>query len=286
MRRRTIVGGGAFALTLLALVCIPRHLPSSAAPPSLVPANFHARLEQNRLTLRGAFPDAASRERILEQAHGLYDKAGVTIVDQLTVDRQIASAAWLAPLPALLPVLGQMNGRGSVIIDGRSLVLTGRTASEQAKDAILRAVAPMTSLGLELEDHVLAAVPSGGRFPLQARLNDILSRHPIDFDSNQSTLTPRGRAALDQLIPVLQRAPGATIEIGGHTDGFGAPDYNRELSRRRAETVRQYLITHGLTNRFTAVGYGAAKPRATGKTQNALRRNRRIEFLVQEPGDL
>lgn len=286
MRRRTIVGGGAFALTLLALVCIPRHLPSSALPLSLIPANFHARLEQNQLTLRGSLPDAATRDRILQQAHSLYDRAQIRIIDQLTVDRQIAPAPWLTPLPSLLPLLGQMNGRGSVIIDGRSLVLTGRVSSEQTKGIILRTVAPVTSLGLELEDHILAGAPTEAHLSLQAKLNEILSRNRIEFDSNQSTLTARGRAVLDQLVPVLQRSPRASIEIGGHTDGFGAPDYNMELSRRRAEAVRQYLVNRGLPHRFTAVGYGASKPRSTGITQDALRRNRRIELLVQEQGDL
>ncbi|HLZ35921.1 MAG TPA: OmpA family protein [Nitrospira sp.] len=286
MRRRTIVGGGAFALTLLALVCIPRHLPSSVLPAPLVPANFHARLEQNQLTLRGSLPNAATRDRILQQAHTLYDRSQIRIVDELTVDQQIAPAPWMTPLPSLLPLLGQMNGRGSVIIDGHSLVLTGRVPSEQAKGTILRTVAPVTSLGLELEDHILAGAPTAAHLSLQAKINEILSRNRIEFDSNQSTLTPRGRAVLDQLIPLLQRAPRTTIEIGGHTDGFGAPAYNMELSRRRAESVRDYLVKRGLPHRFTAVGYGASKPRSTEVTQNALRRNRRIELLVQEQGDL
>lgn len=278
--------GGAFALTVLALVCIPRHLPSSASPPALISANFHARLEQHQLTLRGSLPDAETRDGIIQQAHSVYDPAQIRIIDELTVDSQIAPAPWLAPIPSLLPLLGQMNGRGSVIIDGRSLVLTGQVPSEQAKNRILRSVAPVTSLGLELEDHILAAVPTAAHPSLQARLNEFLSRNRIEFDSNQSTLTTRGRAVLDQLIPLLRESPGASIEIGGHTDGFGAPDYNMELSRRRAEAVRQYLVSRGLPHRFTAVGYGASKPRSTEITKDALRRNRRIELLVQEQGDL
>jgi OmpA-OmpF porin, OOP family len=158
--------------------------------------------------------------------------------------------------------------------------------TEQAKGAILRSVAPVTATGLELEDHILAATSSGIRSSLQTQLNDVLSRHQIEFDSNQSSLTPRGRTTLDRLIPLLRKTPRASIEIGGHTDSFGTPDYNMELSRRRAETVRQYFMNHGLTNRFTAVGYGASKPRSIEKTQNALRRNRRIELLIQNQGDL
>jgi OOP family OmpA-OmpF porin len=242
------------------------------------------------LTLRGSLPSGTARDRILQQAHALYDKASTRIVDQLTVDEQVASAPWLDPLPEILPALGQMNGRGSIIIDGRSIVLSSRVANEQTKSALLHTIAPITAVGLELEDHVLAAaaVPTAHvpRASLQAQLNAMLSRATIEFNSNNATLTPSGRAALDRLIPTLKSAPLATIEIGGHTDGFGAPDYNIELSRRRAETVRHYLLKRGLTNQFTAVGYGATRPRSSEKTSAALQRNRRIEFHVKGNGDL
>ena len=280
------MGAGAFALTVLALVCIPRHLPPSASTPPLVPANIHARFDQQELTLRGSLPDAETRDRILQEAHRFYDKAEVRIVDQLTVDRRISPATWLTSLPSILPVLGQMKGRGSVMIDGHSLVLSGQVQSDQAKGTILRSVSPVTATGLALEDHIRVTAPSISRVALQQKLNEFLSRHRIDFESNKATLTPRSLAALDRLIPLLQQAPPTTIEIAGHTDSFGEPDYNRELSRRRAEAVREYFLTRGLTHRFTIVGYGASKPLSTAKNRAALRRNRRIELHVHQQGVL
>jgi OOP family OmpA-OmpF porin len=113
-------------------------------------------------------------------------------------------------------------------------------------------------------------------------VDELLSHSQIEFDSNQATLTARGQAVLDRLIPILKDAPRTSIEIGGHTDGFGAADYNKELSRRRADAVRQYLMAHGVTHDLTAVGYGASKPRATGMTRAELQRNRRIELRVLE----
>ena len=283
MERRTILGGGVFALTLLALVCIPRHLPLSAAPSTPVPANFHARLEQGTLTLRGSLPDAGARDRILERARKAYDQAQVRVLDQLTVDGRIGATSWVNHLPAVLPVLEQMQGVRSVMIDGRYLVLSGIVSSDSAKATILQTVSPLRTLGLELEDHMTVAttVAAAPAVPtLQKRLDELLSHTQIDFDSNQATLTARGRAALDRLLPVLTQAPHATIEIGGHTDGFGAADYNKELSRRRAEAVREYLTTHGVTHEMTAVGYGASKPLTTGVSRAALQRNRRIELRI------
>jgi OmpA-OmpF porin, OOP family len=286
MRRRAIVGGGAIALTFLALVCIPRHLSSSASTPPLVPANFHARLDQHELTLRGSLPDIETRERILHHAHSLYDQAEVRIVDELTVDGRISPETWLTSLPSILPALGQMDGRGSIMIDGRSLVLSGQVHTAQDKETILRNVSALTATGLDLEDLILAVPSPTPRPSLQAKLNEVLSRHQIEFESNKATLTPRGLSALNQLILLLQKAPQTSIEIAGHTDKFGAPDYNRDLSRRRAETVRKYFIAHGLTHHFTIVGYGATKPLTTETTRIALRRNRRIELRVHEKGSL
>ncbi len=282
MERRTILGGGVFALTLLALVCIPRHLPLSASSPAPVPANFHARLEQGTLMLRGSLPDAGTRDKILDRARAAYDPAKVRLLDQLSVDGRITAASWISHIPAVLPVLEQMEGVRSVMIDGRFLVLSGTVRSEQVKAGILRTVSPLRSLGLELEDHMTVAAAPAAAPSLQARLNDLLSRDQIEFDSNQATLTARGRATLDRLIPSLTQAPHTSIEIGGHTDGFGAPDYNKDLSRRRAEAVRDYLSAHGVTHELTAVGYGATKPVASGMSRAALQRNRRIELRVLE----
>jgi OOP family OmpA-OmpF porin len=281
MERRTILSGGLLALTVLALVCIPRHLPSSASTPVPVPANFHARLESGTLLLRGSLPEAGARDRIVERARAAYDPAHVRVLDQLSVDGRIAAPPWVSQLPAVLPVLGQMQGVRSVMIDGRFLVLSGVVESEEVKSSILRTVSPLRSLGLQLEDHMTVTAAAAGP-SLQARLNDLLSRTQIEFDSNQASLTARGRAALDRLVPVLTQAPHATIEIGGHTDAFGAADYNKDLSQRRAEAVKDYLTSHGVTHELTAVGYGATKPLVAGISRAALQRNRRIELHVLE----
>jgi OOP family OmpA-OmpF porin len=84
----------------------------------------------------------------------------------------------------------------------------------------------------------------------------------------------------------LRRAPNTAIEIGGHTDKYGSPDYNLQLSRRRAEAVRHYFISHGLTNQFTAVGYGDSRPLSVAQTRAGLQRNRRIELRIKGTGDL
>jgi OOP family OmpA-OmpF porin len=179
-----------------------------------------------------------------------------------------------------------MTERSSIIIDGRTIVLSGQVDNDRTKTTVLREIAPLIQTGLELEDHILAAPLSAPSSSLQKKLNEILSHASIEFESNTTTMPPRGRATLDQLIALLHRAPHTAIEIGGHTDQYGAPDYNLQLSRRRAEAVRDYFIEHGLTNQFTVVGYGASRPLSVAQTRAGFQHNRRIELRVKGVGDL
>jgi OOP family OmpA-OmpF porin len=286
MMRRAILGAGAVALALLAVVCIPRHLPTTAASIPLTPASFHARLEQGTLTLRGSLPSETSKAAILQRAQELYGATPGRIVDELAVDPRVGPAAWAGDVPKILPVLGHMTERASIIIDGRTIVLSGLVNNDRAKASLLRDIAPLTQTGLELEDHILAAPLSPLTSPLQKKLNEILSHASIEFESNTTTMPPRARATLDQLIALLRRTPHAAIEIGGHTDKYGEQGYNLQLSRRRAEAVRDYFISHGLTNQFTAVGYGASRPLSVAQTRTGLQRDRRIELRVKGVGDL
>ncbi|HEY6288337.1 MAG TPA: hypothetical protein VIW48_02735, partial [Nitrospiraceae bacterium] len=221
MMRRAILGAGAVALALLAVICVPRHLPTPTAVSSLTPASFHARLEHGTLTLRGSLPSETSKAAILQRAQELYGTTPGRVVDQLSVDPRVGPASWAGNVPKVLPILGYMMERGSIIIDGRSIVLSGRVDSDRAKATVLRDIAPLTQTGLELEDHILAAELGAPSPSLQKKLNEILLHGSIEFESNTTTMLPRGSATLDQLSALLRRAPHTAIEIGGHTDKYG-----------------------------------------------------------------
>ena len=286
MMRRAILGAGAVALALVGVVCVPRHLPTPIASSSLTPATFHARIELGTLTLRGSLPSETSKAAILQRAQELYGTKPGRVVDELAVDPRVGPAAWAGNIPRALPLLRHMMERGSIIIDGRSIVLSGRVDGDRAKTTVLQDIAPLIQTGLELEDHILAARLPAPSSSLQKQLNEILSHASVEFESNTTTMLPRGRATLDQLIALLRRAPHTAIEIGGHTDKYGEPDYNLQLSRRRAEAVRDYFISHGLTTQFTAFGYGASRPLSVAQTRAGFQHNRRIELRVKGVRDL
>lgn len=286
MARGAILAAGAVALAILAFVCLPRHLSLPAPSRPLAAATLYARMEGGTLTLRGSLPTEAAKAQILTRAQELYGQGRIRIIDQLVIDPNVGAAPWLTAVPGILPILSRMNEHGTVIIDGHSYVLSGRVESERMKAALLNEAAPLTASGLELENHVLVAPLASASPSLQAKLNDVLKQSGIGFESNSVKITPRGRATLEKLVPLLRREPKTAVEIAGHTDGYGAFDYNIQLSRRRAEAVRQYFISRGLTNRFTAVGYGATQPLSSDKTKAGLSRNRRIELRVKGSSDL
>ncbi len=132
--------------------------PSSniAASSALTPATLHAHLAHGTLTLRGSLPSEASKAAILQPAQELYGTAPGRVVDELAVDPKVGPASWADNDAKVLPVLGHMTERGSIIIDGRTVVLSGRVDNDRAKAAVLREIVPLTQAGLELEDHILA----------------------------------------------------------------------------------------------------------------------------------
>lgn len=285
MRRGGIFTGGVVALILLAVVCIPGHL-SSPPRHAVTSATFHASVEQGSLALRGSLPNERSRAAILEQAHALSAKTRLRVVDQFTVDKQVKAAVWVDTVPQLVPILGVMVERGSIIIDGRSLVVSGQVPGHREKADVLQAVAPAIRAGLRIEDRVVvlpttssssAAVPLSA---LQLLLNQVLAKSSIEFEPKSAIITAKGQVVLDQIVALLRRAPDTPIEIAGHTDTVGDAEYNMQLSRRRAEAVKQYLTGHGLTNPFTTIGYGSTHPLTRGRHQSDLQRNERIELLM------
>lgn len=88
----------------------------------------------------------------------------------------------------------------------------------------------------------------------------------IFYDFDKATLRPESEEALDELIAILNDNPNITIELAAHTDFRGADKYNENLSQRRAQSVVDYLIEHGIdAERVTAMGYGESRPKVITK---------------------
>ncbi len=99
------------------------------------------------------------------------------------------------------------------------------------------------------------------QFPLASITAPVLVRN-IFYEFDSAELTPESTPALDSLVVLLEENPNITIELASHCDYRGADAYNERLSQRRAESVVNYLIAHGIAaDRLTPKGYGEYRPK-------------------------
>ncbi len=103
----------------------------------------------------------------------------------------------------------------------------------------------------------------------------------ITFAVDSTTISPGLRSALDEVANSLQRYPNSLIDVMGHTDSTGSDAYNLDLSRRRAEAVKAYLVMRGVNgSRIASVGYGEQYPKASNDTAEGRALNRRVEVRI------
>lgn len=100
----------------------------------------------------------------------------------------------------------------------------------------------------------------------------------VTFDTGKDTIKPSSFERLDGVVEYMTHKKSVKIEISGHTDNVGKPETNKQLSLRRAEACRKYLVGKGIDGgRVTAVGFGDEQPVASNDTPEGRAQNRRIE---------
>ena len=109
----------------------------------------------------------------------------------------------------------------------------------------------------------------------------------VSFKVGSAELVPSTLATLDKTIAGLKKNAKAKVEIEGHTSSEGGEEYNQKLSEDRANSVRDYMISKGISkDRVTAVGYGYSRPKASNDTEEGRKQNRRIEVRVTNPEEV
>lgn len=130
--------------------------------------------------------------------------------------------------------------------------------------------------------QVLAGIGLGltdTREPMFQNGSRTLILEGVNFITDSAELTPESKDTLDRTVASLKRWPKVRVEIGGHTDAVADDAYNLQLSQRRAESVRAYLIRAGIAaDRLEAKGYGETRPIAPNDTEAGRARNRRVEL--------
>ena len=105
----------------------------------------------------------------------------------------------------------------------------------------------------------------------------------VNFEFNSNTLTPHARRVLDNVAKAWGSQPSLAAEVAGHTDWLGPADFNLQLSQQRANAVKAYLASRGVSaSQLSARGYGESKPVADNETESGRAENRRVELNVKK----
>ena len=109
----------------------------------------------------------------------------------------------------------------------------------------------------------------------------IVSMPDVLFAFNKYDLKPEARERLAKISGIVLAYPDLKLQIEGYTDSIGSDEYNQTLSDKRAEAVRDYLVSSGVSmNNVAARGMGKADPVADNSTAAGRQLNRRVEMIV------
>jgi peptidoglycan-associated lipoprotein len=110
----------------------------------------------------------------------------------------------------------------------------------------------------------------------------VLQDDGVKFRTAKYQLSPEDEARLTEFTEKLKADNKSVyLEVQGHTDSTGGPDYNERLGQERAEAVRLFLNEHGVAlNRMNTISYGETAPVASNKTRDGRAQNRRVQIVV------
>lgn len=194
----------------------------------------------------------------------------------------------IAPSSVAPNVAAEATVYGSAFESGAKVSFQGPTGDQAATDVrvgsgnTLSVTIPPLALGtwdvqVQNPDGTSATLRGG----LSVRPQDASCRSVVvNFALDSASLDAGARATLDGQMACFQ-AQAAQIRVEGHCDERGTTDYNLALGQRRADTVRKYLVTGGVSaGRITTTSYGEERPVDAGHSESAWAANRRVEILA------
>lgn len=207
-------------------------------------------------------------------------------------DEQIGATPQVFAKNTVKPAEGKwakVSGQFTATDESEYLLLGNFFKDEQTQTEALASTDGLTYAYYYLDDVLVKKLPPFVPVPVKP---DDLTRQPLEtgkaivlknlyFEFDKHTLMPRSFVELDKLLRILRENPAMQIQINGHTDNIGGTDYNKWLSRKRAQAVWQFLTDSGIAaSRLRYQGMGKARPMVSNQTEAGRFQNRRVEFVV------
>lgn len=154
------------------------------------------------------------------------------------------------------------KGKAKITFNGQTTEVDAKPLEKPGKLAKLEMVPPVpsieaNSLLINLDSEVL-----------------------FDVDKYDVRVHPEAEEVLKNLAIVLKEMDVKNFEIDGHTDSDASDEYNQVLSEKRANSVKNFLVSQGVTAEITTKGYGESKPVASNDTAEGKQKNRRVEIII------
>lgn len=211
------------------------------------------------------------------------------LIDENADDELISHQLYLAERKIdIAEEVAVMNKSQQIVADAelreKEMLLGIRTEEAQSAQAAAEAMrleaAQMSSRASELEKEIE---------DLKTKETDrglVLVPGNILFEFDSANIKPGSERTIQKVAQFLIEYPDRQIQVEGFTDSVGDETYNQELSRRRAEAVKQALINAGVpSNRINAEGMGEEFPVASNETPSGRLENRRVEIIVATNGE-
>lgn len=240
----------------------------NAAPPVATP-------DPGQVLITGTVPDEATKASVLSRLREVYGNDKV--VDQIAIGAVVLPANWNAYVQKLISPNLKLISHGQLKIDGSAVSVRGEVNNEAQRQKIASDIATSLNPTYTVNNGLRVSASE------QGVLDHTLGNRIVEFESGKTTLTAKGKLLLDEMALALQKLKDKKVEIIGHTDGVGLRASNLALSKARADEVKIYLASKGISAEVLSTsGQGPDQPVASNDSADGRAHNRRIEFRIAQ----
>ena len=255
----------------------------SGTTPQLVPADLHTAREALDRAEESYSKDGKSY-RTLDLAYVAQRKAEMAdVLASIATQQKAKTGSDQAYQATQADLLQTSKDRLS---QTQAALLVSQQTGQQTADQLAAAQAERVAADQKTAD-AMAALAKLAAVKEEERGLVITLSGSVLFTSDQSTLMPGSQSRLDQVAAALIASSPRSVVVEGFTDSQGTDQYNIDLSQRRAEAVRDYLVQRGVdAASIQAHGIGEARPVADNTTAEGRANNRRVEIILQRTNKL
>ncbi len=226
----------------------------------------HARLSAEQARLEQQRREQADSERLAAERAKREAEAAAAEAARMKAEADSARAAALAQQQSAQAEAERARQAADEAERQRQVADQQRQQAENERTQLRERLRQQLNLVLETRETARGLI---------VNISDVL------FDFNKYTLKPGAREKMAKVAGILLAYPGLKIQVEGHTDSVGSDEYNMNLSRQRADSVRDYLVAQSVPSaNITSVGYGESQPVASNDTAAGRQQNRRVELVV------